>query len=153
NAINNTKSELPEYTRAAVNNLVPRIKQNYSEITGQNRDRSFFYREAGISDIPRKTKFEQFAEFYFATATANRQSGKLIEAGFESCVTVVDQFLLKNRVRGFWEIEDSMSNAMVELRRAQVDGNFLRLVMVANRLETDIKELSRSLAISVGATN
>ncbi|HEY8560469.1 MAG TPA: hypothetical protein VIL74_08835 [Pyrinomonadaceae bacterium] len=151
-AIETTKGKLPDVTKRAVASIVPRVQKNYSEITGVNRSEKFFYRE-GERDELRKTKFVSFADFYFATATANRQAGKLLETGFESCVAVVDAFLTNRRARDFWEIEESISNEMVRLRKAKISGDFVALLVAANRIEADIKELTRSMTLGAGAVN
>lgn len=136
--------------RTAIKTNVPHIQRNYLAITGKKRDRSFFYREAGISDDLRQTTIERFSEVYFSIATANRQSGKLIEAGIEKMIAVVDSFSMQRMPRDFWTVEEDLSNAMVELRKAKISGDFVRMALAANRIEQGAKEIVRNVSVGVG---
>ncbi len=152
-AIETTKDRLPDYVKRAVSQHMPRIADNFEQIMGVRHKPKYFYREGDSTEELRTTTIERFSGLYFSIATANRAGGHLIESAFESCVAVVDRFLLSKRTRDFWEIEESISSNMVELRRAKITGDFLALVAVVNKLEADMKELRAAVAVGVSMVN
>ena len=146
-AIDEAKQELPAFAKQAVAGNVPAIQRNYAAITGQKRNRTFFYRQAFASP-DHKPAILTVADLYFSTAPASLASGRQIINALEFCEAVVKPFLIKTRTRDFWEIEFDLSNTMVELRAAYVRGDRFELVQAAQRLKRAAQELTDVLAIA-----
>jgi len=147
-AIEEKTAAIPTGLSPAINGSVRLAQQNYREITGINRNRSFFYREAAGFDHKR-TLAQRFAAFYFANAFASKQGGDLFEQEVQSWFETrkVLQAPTLFQALDFWQAEDRLNGLQSQLRRAHLNADRMETRKTLVSMRRTIDELLRQTEV------
>lgn len=140
-AVEETNRNIPIALKPAIVGSVTRAAQNYSEITGVNRNRNFFYREAAKDDY-RLSLFQRMFAFYCSFAFASRTSGDLIEREMKSWFDLRASLQdgQASPIGNIWDVQEQVDAQLNALRSAIISGSRIeaRFMLIQIRRNVDL---------------
>lgn len=141
-AVHTKEKQIPGAVRPVVSEIVPIVRNNYFDLTGRMRSRSFFYKETTDNPVAGRTLLQRTALLYFSIGFASPVKAKLMESEIASWFALREQLATGVMLRRpLWNIEEAADADLRRLRSALIQGNRIDARQAAINLQRDAQQI------------